>query len=68
MDMRPSQRNQFVYKLEGYDQKWIIAHNNQIYYSNLPNGKYKLVVEKANNPESRKSIMIFVLPSPWRSW
>lgn len=63
------QAETYRYKLEKYDSDWITAHNNQIVYSNLPVGRYSLVVATAARgaDATSKRIEILVKPSPWGS-
>lgn len=70
LDWCPSRTSQFCYKLENYDSDWIPAHDNQIYYSNLPSGKYRLTIINAKNikradKSNSRSVTIIVKPSPW---
>ncbi len=49
---------------------WIPAHDNQIYYSNLPSGKYRLTIINAKNikradKSNSRNVTIIVKPSPW---
>jgi len=41
---------QYAYKLEGYDQDWVIADAQERYanYTNLPSGKYQFMVRSSN--------------------
>ena len=41
--------NTFSYKLEGYDKTWHTIQGRSIILSNLPHGKYNLLVKAANN-------------------
>lgn len=43
------QHNMFSYILEGYDRQWTQTTQRTISYSNLPHGKYRLMVTAANN-------------------
>jgi signal transduction histidine kinase/ligand-binding sensor domain-containing protein/CheY-like chemotaxis protein len=62
--------NEVTYILEGYDKKWktIPAYYSNIYYSNLPSGKYTLRVKAISSDnqisESSKVLTIEVL-NPW---
>ncbi|MFM9909536.1 MAG: two-component regulator propeller domain-containing protein [Chitinophagaceae bacterium] len=38
----------YAYKLEGYDKDWIETEKNNITYSNLSSGKYKLLIKTGN--------------------
>jgi signal transduction histidine kinase/ligand-binding sensor domain-containing protein/CheY-like chemotaxis protein len=44
------ERNQFAYKLEGFDKEWVDAGNRRVaYYTNIPPGKYRFRVKASNN-------------------
>lgn len=66
------QRNQFAYKLEGFDSQWnYIGNQHQATYTNLDPGTYKLQVKAANSDgiwnEAGRSLEIVINPPPWRS-
>ncbi|MCI4669270.1 MAG: hypothetical protein MRZ79_14135 [Bacteroidia bacterium] len=68
-----TEKNQYAYKLEGFDQDWIYAGNeSKASYTNLREGKYTFKVKASNNDgvwnEEGASMAIFVSPPPWRSW
>lgn len=46
--IKPS-KNTYVYKLEGFDNDWVISENGSATYTNLPTGTYRLQVKAANN-------------------
>ena len=66
------ERNQFTYKLEGFDEEWIKASTrNYINYTNIPPGRY---IFRAKGSGSRNNwssneveLMIQVKVSPWLS-
>lgn len=62
-----SNRTHYYYKLEGIDKDWQRTNGLKISYSNLPIGKYKLLV-KAIGPNDEQSAVrtleIVILP-PW---
>jgi ligand-binding sensor domain-containing protein/signal transduction histidine kinase/CheY-like chemotaxis protein len=67
-------KNQYAYKLEGFDDHWIMTNykNRRATYTNLSDGEYLLRV-KASNPdgiwnEEGVSLKITVLPPFWNSW
>ncbi|MCD8262808.1 MAG: hypothetical protein LUD02_00485 [Tannerellaceae bacterium] len=44
------EKNNFAYKLQGFDKDWTYTSGNQrAYYSNIPPGKYIFKVEASNN-------------------
>lgn len=73
LDFLEPSKNQYSYKLEGFDTEWIDnGTRNSATYTNLPPGNYTFRVRGANsvgvwNLEGA-SIEIQVLPAPWYSW
>jgi signal transduction histidine kinase/ligand-binding sensor domain-containing protein/DNA-binding response OmpR family regulator len=66
-------KNQFTYKLEGFDEDWIhIGNNKTATYTNVLSGNYRFKVKASNNDgfwnEEGDSIHIQVLPAPWKTW
>lgn len=66
------ERNQYAYKLEGFDKEWNQAGNRQIaYYTNIPPGTYKFTVIAANNDDiwnqQGTSIQLKILPPFWKT-
>jgi signal transduction histidine kinase/DNA-binding response OmpR family regulator/streptogramin lyase len=65
--------NRIVYKLEGFDNEWInIKDRQDIVYSNLRPGKYRLIVKLDENGENRKAgnmktLVIHIHPPFWLS-
>jgi signal transduction histidine kinase/ligand-binding sensor domain-containing protein len=61
-----------LYQLEGYDLNWREpGSGNQVYYFNVPPGKYTLMVKatnSANGEWQEKSIVITIAPPWWRTW
>lgn len=60
-------RNQFKYKLEGFDQEWIAAGTRRVaYYTNIPPGRYTFRVQGSNNDgvwnEQGASLIIALKP------
>jgi len=68
------ENNKFKYKLEGYDDNWIITNAGQRFaaYSNLPAGKYTFLITASNNDgrwnEDYKRITVVIQPAPWATW
>jgi ligand-binding sensor domain-containing protein len=65
-------KNQYAFKLEGFDQNWIYSGNRySAEYSNLRPGDYTLLVKATNNDgvwcEANLSMDIEVIPSFWKS-
>jgi len=73
LDYAQPDRNQYQYKLEGFDPDWIQNNNlNRATYTNLPSGNYIFKVKGSNNDGvwSDESINLHVIiePAPWVSW
>lgn len=66
-------KNQYRYKLDGYDSQWINANTaRQATYTNIPPGKYTFMVEGSNNngiwnPNPAK-ISVTIEPPFWQTW
>uniref|UniRef100_UPI0025887C1F ligand-binding sensor domain-containing protein n=1 Tax=Algoriphagus sp. TaxID=1872435 RepID=UPI0025887C1F len=62
-------KNQFQYKLEGYDENWILNEtNNQARYTNLPAGTYTFWARSSNydNIWSEEPVgLTFTILPPW---
>lgn len=68
-----SHKNQFAYKLEGFDTNWNYPGNRGYgKYTNIPAGKYSLKVKAANSDgvwnEEGRSVIIEIIPPPWKRW
>lgn len=73
LDYSQPDRNQYKYKLEGFDPDWIEIENlGRATYTNLPSGTYIFKVMGSNNDNvwSDESINLRVIiePAPWVSW
>lgn len=71
MDFTHAKRNQYAYKLEGFDKNWIYSGNrNFAAYTNLDGGSYTLHVKGANKygvwNEAGTSLHIEIQAPPWR--
>lgn len=66
-------KNTYKYFLEGYDNKWHSVEGSapKIQYTQLPPGKYKLVIKAINSSgvvaKNNLSIPIFVVPQFWET-
>jgi signal transduction histidine kinase/AraC-like DNA-binding protein/streptogramin lyase len=65
--------NQYMVKLDGFDDNWIpLANNRFISYINLPHGKYRMNVRASNshNIWNEKGISLDIIISPpwWLTW
>ncbi len=73
LSYRSPDRNQYEYKLQGFDTRWIPSRgSNTATYTNIDPGTYYFKVRAANsdgvwNAEGTV-IKISVLPAPWRTW
>ena len=68
-----SNKNQYAYKLEGFDKDWnYIGNRRTATYTNLDPGKYTFKVKASNNDgvwnEVGTSIIIRILPPFWETW
>jgi len=54
--LRSSTRN-YEYKLEGFDEDWIISHNQSITYTNLNPGTYRLLVREATSARDNNNLV-----------
>ncbi|HEY9606736.1 MAG TPA: two-component regulator propeller domain-containing protein [Allocoleopsis sp.] len=73
LDYTNPQKNQYAYKLEGFDKDWIHAGNQRTAtYTNLDGGTYIFRVKGSNNDgiwnETGTSIAIIISPPPWKTW
>lgn len=73
LDFVSPSKNQYAYKLEGYDNNWIdIGNRNVAAFTNLDGGIYKLLVKATNSSgewgEQLLSINLHVSPPPWKTW
>jgi ligand-binding sensor domain-containing protein/signal transduction histidine kinase len=68
-----SDKNQYRYKLEGFDQDWnYVGSKNNATYTNLDPGEYIFKVKGSNNDgiwnEQGTSIKIIITPPFWKTW
>lgn len=73
LDYLDPANNQYRYKLEGFDPRWInIGNRNTATYTNLPAGNYTLRVQGASSSgvwnRDGISASLRVNPAPWKSW
>ena len=73
LNYRDSEKNQYAYMLEGFDDKWReVGNQRSALYTNLPAGKYQFHVKASNNDgvwnADGRSIELIVLPPPWKTW
>jgi ligand-binding sensor domain-containing protein/signal transduction histidine kinase len=73
MDFTASEKNQYAYKMEGFDKDWIYSGNKrEATYTNLSSGEYVFHVKGSNNDglwnEKGVSLGITILPPWWNTW
>ena len=73
LNFTASEKNQYAYKLEGFDKDWIHAGNNRsATYTNLNPGTYTFRVKASNNDglwnEKGTSVKIIITPPFWQTW
>lgn len=67
------QKNQYAYRLEGFDAEWVEAGTRRrAHYTNLPAGDYVFQVKGTNNDEvwneEGASLRLTVAPPVWQTW
>jgi ligand-binding sensor domain-containing protein/signal transduction histidine kinase/DNA-binding response OmpR family regulator len=73
LDLTSPFKNQYAYKLEGFDKDWIYSGNqNEVTYTNLNPGDYIFKVKATNSDgiwnENATQIKLIIHPPFWRSW
>ncbi len=73
LDFTNPAKNEYAYKLEGFDQDWIYVGTRRFgTYTNLDPGSYTLRIKAANNAkvwnESGLSLRIVITPPFWGTW
>ena len=65
------EKNQYLYKMEGFDKNWINGHRRYAPYTNLDPGEYIFKVKASNSDgvwnEQGAAINITILPPWWRT-
>ncbi|MFT3891067.1 MAG: PAS domain S-box protein [Anaerolineales bacterium] len=72
-DFQAPEKNEYAYKLEGFNDDWVLAGNHRYAtYTNLPGGNYIFRVKAANSDgvwnETGVSIPLIVTPPVWQTW
>ncbi|RYY36063.1 MAG: sensor histidine kinase [Sphingobacteriaceae bacterium] len=66
------EKSMSAYKLEGYNKTWVFSSSHIASFTNLPAGKYTLLVKSCNNDgvwsSPEKLLQISVLPPFWLTW
>ncbi|OQY46611.1 MAG: hypothetical protein B6242_07285 [Anaerolineaceae bacterium 4572_78] len=74
LDYADPLENQYMYKLEGFDNDWVESNANERFalYSNLAGGDYVFRAKAANNDgtwsEEGLTIDVHITPPPWKTW
>lgn len=73
LDFTTPEKNQFAYKMEGFDEEWIYSGNRRfVTYTNLDPGAYIFHVRGSNNDgvwnKKGTSVEITITPPPWQTW
>lgn len=73
LDFTAPGKNQYMYKLEGFDEQWINCGNRRYAsYTNLDGGDYVFRVMGSNNDgvwnEEGASIRLTIVPPFWKTW
>ncbi len=74
LDFTDPEKNQYAYKLEGFDEDWIHTdyRNREVTYMNLPPDTYTFRVKGANNDgvwnEKGKALKLIIHPPIWVTW
>ena len=59
----------YEYMMDGFDSYWIDAGTvNEVYYANLPAGRYRFRVRIEDEPDSEQSLSVRILPPWYRTW
>ncbi|WP_345949746.1 two-component regulator propeller domain-containing protein [Mucilaginibacter sp. PAMB04274] len=65
-------RNQFMFKLDGFEKKWNYVSVPTATYTNLPAGEYDFLLRGSNNDgvwsKTIKKLHIRILPPFWLTW
>jgi diguanylate cyclase (GGDEF)-like protein len=73
LNFRDPDKNQYSYKLEGFDDTWReVGNQRTALYTNLPAGTFIFHVKASNNDgvwnETGHKLTLKILPPPWKSW
>lgn len=73
LDFNAPDKNEYRYKLEGFNDDWVYTGNNrQVSFTNLNQGKYFLKIQASNSDkvwnESIDQLEIIILPPIWKTW
>jgi serine phosphatase RsbU (regulator of sigma subunit)/ligand-binding sensor domain-containing protein len=73
LDYTHPEKNQYAYRLEGFDEDWVYCGTRRYaIYTNLDGGRYRFRVKGANSDgmwnESGIAISVLVAPPFWKTW
>jgi signal transduction histidine kinase/ligand-binding sensor domain-containing protein len=73
LDFVRPEKNQYAYKLEGFDKDWVYCGTHRsATYTNLDGGEYVFRVKRSNNDgiwnEEGTSIAVIITPPYWATW
>lgn len=73
LDFTDPLKNQYAYKMEGFDKEWNMANSEQrqAAYTNLDHGTYFFKVKGANHNgvwSDEKVLKIVIVPPFWKTW
>jgi hypothetical protein len=71
-DYANTPKNNFEYKLDGYDKNWTRTNRNFVSYTKLPPGNYTFYVRASNNDgiwsDKPASFAFRIRPMVWQTW
>jgi signal transduction histidine kinase/ligand-binding sensor domain-containing protein/DNA-binding response OmpR family regulator len=73
LDYHAPDKNEYMYRLEGFNNDWVYAGNNRsVTFTNLNPGTYRLKVKATNSDKiwspDIHELKITILPPPWKTW
>ncbi len=73
LDFTSPSKNDYSYKMEGFDKNWVAAGNRRfVTYTNLDPGEYTFMVKGSNNDglwnQKGATLKFIILPPFWRTW
>lgn len=73
LDFTNALQNQYAYRLEGLDDEWVEAgNNNHANYTHVPPGVYNFHVKGSNNDgvwnEQDAAVKVIITPAFWQTW
>ncbi len=66
LDFDKKSRQNYKYRLLGYEDNWFVTTNNNITFNKIPPGNYNLQL-KLNSSDSVKSLEITIIPEWWQT-